>query len=163
MKVAKIAKYSAISFVVLLCEMTFSKHIEVCGAVPMFTFSFLMAAVIFEDDVKYILVLSALLGGIIDVSLSYGFGTYAVTFMLSSLVAFFIRDKLFSSKILLLICNTFFLSVFTEIVFYILHITDIGGRFWILFTSIIVPTGIYNIFISLIFYPVLKRILLTRR
>lgn len=163
MKVVKTVRYTLMSFVILFCEMTFSKYIEISGVVPMLSFSFLITSVMFENNINYIVMLSAVVGGIVDVLLGHGFGTYAVTFMLSAIAAFFIRDKLFSSKVLFLIFSVFLLSIFTESVYYLFHITDIGGRFFAGFAFVIVPTGIYNTVISLIFYPVLKKILFKRR
>lgn len=163
MRIVKTARYAALSFIVLLCEMTFSKYIEISGVVPMLSFSFLITAAMFEEDVNCILIVSAVLGGMLDVLSDHGFGTYAVAFTLSAAAAFFIRDKLFSSKVLLLVFCSFLLSIFTQVVYYLFHIIDIGGNFFAGFTSVVVPTGVYNTFVSLIFYPVLKKILLKRR
>ena len=163
MKVIKGIRYATICILILLCEMTFGTYIEVSGAVPMLSFCLCIVVALFEDDINFITGVAAVTGGIVDVLTGYGFGTYTFTFTLSALITFYIRDRLFSSKVLFMIIDVFVLSVFTNIIYYLLHMKDIGNSFGSLFVSIMLPSAIYNVFVSLIFYPILKLTMYKRR
>ncbi len=163
MKVIKGIHYATICILILLCEMTFGSYIKISGAVPMLSFCFCVVAALFEDDINFVTGIAAALGCVIDVLTGYGFGTYTFTFTLSALITLYIRDRLFSSKVLLMIIDVFVLSVFTNIIYYLFHIRDIGNSFGSLFVSIILPTAVYNVFVSLIFYPILKLTMFKRR
>ena len=163
MKVIKGIRYATICILILLCEMTFGTYIEVSGAVPMLSFCLCIVVALFEDDMNFITGVAAVTGGIVDVLTGYGFGTYTFTFTLSALITFYIRDRLFSSKVLFMIIDVFVLSVFTNIIYYLLHMKDIGNSFGSLFVSIMLPSAIYNVFVSLIFYPILKLTMYKRR
>ncbi len=163
MKSVKIAKYALICFIVLVFEMTFGKYLAISGAVPMLTFCFCITFALFESDMNYIAFVSATAGALFDILSGHGFGTYTLLFSLSAMATFFVRDNLFSSKILLLICDVFVLSIFVETIYFLIHITDISGNFFTSFISVILPVAVYNIIISLVFYPILKRILVKRR
>lgn len=163
MKVIKGIRYAIICILILLCEMTIGSYLKISGAVPMLSFCLCIVVALFEDDMNFITGVAAVTGGIIDVLTGYGFGTYTFTFTLSALITFYICDRLFSSKVLFMIIDVFVLSVFTNIIYYLLHMKDIGNSFGSLFVSIMLPSAIYNVFVSLIFYPILKLTMYKRR
>ncbi|MBO5060784.1 MAG: rod shape-determining protein MreD [Clostridia bacterium] len=163
MRVLKNVKYALICFLILVCEMTFAKYLEIGGVVPMLSFCACLAAALIEDNFSYIIAVPAILGVALDICSGHGFGTYTIAFTLASVASFEIRDKLFSSKVILLICNAFVMTVLLNMMYYLFHINDIGGGFGALFLGFMLPSALYNIAVSLIFYPILKKILAKRR
>lgn len=163
MKFVKTAKYAVMGFAILLCEMTFGKYLEISGAVPMLTFCFCVAFASLEKEINYVAFVSAFAGALFDILSGHGFGTYTLLFTLSAVATFLIRDNVFSSKALMLICDVFILSVFVEIIYFLIHITNIRGEFYRSFISVMLPVAVYNSVVSLIFYNILKPILSKRR
>ncbi len=156
MRLVKNAKYIILAFVVFVCEMTFGKYLQVAGVTPMLTFSFCMVCAACEEKLEYTVRLALGLGIILDIFSGHGFGTYTIAFTLSALATYAVKDKLFSSRLLFLVFDVFVMSVFLNLLYYLLHIIDIGNGFWGVFSNIILPQALYNTCISLIFYPILR-------
>ena len=163
MRTVKGVRYALFCIAILICEMTFGSYIEVSGAVPMLGFCFCVTMALFENDTDFVIGVSAALGSVLDILTGHGFGTYTFSFAACALITYYIRDRIFSSKVLLLICDVFILSLVVNALYYLFHIKDIGIDFAGLFSSIILPSAIYNIAVSLVLYPIIKRILCKRR
>lgn len=157
MKTLKYLRYAVICALTVLCEMIFGSYIEICGAVPMFGFCFCITASAFERDISCAVGVAAVTGALCDVLYGHGFGTYTVSFALVALAVFYVRDKVFSSGILMLLTSVFVMSLAVNVVYYVFHITEIGTDFGSMAVSVILPSCIYNTVIALIFYPFVKR------
>ena len=163
MKLLKNIKYFILCFFVLVLEMTAGKYFSIFGTVPMISFCLCLVVAQKEKNENYIITISIILGLILDLLLNHGFGFYTVTFMLSAISTYFLRDITFSSKILFLVCNTFVLTILVCVLYYFFHILDIGTVFWSIFINVVLPVTIYNVFIVIIFYFVLNKIFYKRR
>lgn len=159
MKIVKCTRYVAACALIVLCEMAFGSYIKIGGVVPMLGFCFCITAAFFERDLNFIVAVGAVMGALCDCLFGHGFGTYTVLFALSALAVFYVRDKVFSSRIIMLAACAFIMSLAANAVYYVFHITEIGGGFFGVFLSIILPSGVYNTAVSLMFYPAVKRIL----
>ncbi|MDD6214666.1 MAG: hypothetical protein PUB42_05750 [Firmicutes bacterium] len=164
MKLIKNIKLFIISLVVIVFELTAGKYIAVGGISPMITFSLCLAMALLEDNPVYVAAVPAILGAVLDIMCGHGFGTYTITFELSSVLTFFVRDKVFSSKILMLIPDVFIMTLMCESLYYLLHIRAVNSTDYIVaLISLIIPTALYNIVLCLIFYSVLRVIFYKRR
>lgn len=163
MRIVKNTKYVLICFFVLMCEMLFGKYLEIGGVVPMLSFSLCLATALIEDEPNYIVVQAIVLGAVLDAFSGRGFGTYTITFLLAAFASYFIRDRLFSSKLLLLVCDAFVMTLFLCVIFSLLNIINVGGGFLWMLRDIAVPSAIYNIAVSVVFYALLKKIFGKRR
>lgn len=163
MKTLKNIKYFFVCFVVLIFELTIGKYLEISGIVPMLSFCTCLVIASEEENVNYIITVSIIMGVFMDLFSGHGFGSYTVSFVLSSWITYNLRNNIFSSKILFLIFDTFTLSLLFSILYYILHILNVGGSFGLMITSNAFPTSTYNTFISLILYWILRPILYKRR
>lgn len=163
MRIVKNTKYALVCFFVLMCEMIFGKYLEISGVVPMLSFSLCLVVAMTEDEPKYIIVQAIVLGAVLDAFSGRGFGTYTITFLLTSFASYLIRDSLFSSKLLLLVCDVFVMTLFLCVIFSLLNIRNVGGGFLWMLKDIAVPSAIYNIAVSLVLYAMLKAIFGKRR
>lgn len=163
MRIVKNAKYVTVCFFVIICEMIFGKYLQIGGIVPMLSFSLCLATAMIEDEPKYIIVEAIVLGVLLDAFSARAFGTYTITFLLTSVASYLVRDSLFSSKILILMCDVFVMSLFSSFVFWIFNVWNLGSGFLWMLTDIALPQSVYNITVSVIFYFLLKRIFNKRR
>lgn len=163
MKVFKNIRYFLICFVIIFLEFTVGKYLAVQGSVPMLSFCLCMVVGAKEKNPNYIVSIGIIMGVFFDLLSGHGFGSYTVTFTLGTLVTYIFRDKIFSSKILFLICDAFVLSVCLCIFYYLFHILDVGINFGLMFKNIAVPTAIYNTITSVVFYWILSPNLYKRR
>ena len=164
MKLIKNIKILIISVAVVLFELTAGKYLSVCGITPMLTFCFCLTMALFEEKFSYAAAVSAVLGAVMDIMGGHGFGTYTITFELAAALTFVLRDKTFSSKLLLLIPDVLIMTVLAESAYYLFHINAVGSTAYLTgLTSVILPKGAYNIAVCLIFYPVVRALLYRRR
>ena len=164
MRLTKKIKYTAAAIAVILAEQVFAKYIAVGGAVPMFTFCFIIIAAMLEDELSYTLTLSAVCGIVCDILAVHGIGTYTFTYTFAAWAVYEMHNKLFSSRLLFLECAVFILTFLLQMVYFVLHIPDIGtNNFPSLLTSIMLASAVYNMVVSLIFWPILKKIFEKRR
>lgn len=151
-------KYFLAAFAALLLDFTVSKYIAVGGGMPQFMFCFCILASLREKDMTRAAAAAIAAGAAADVLSGHGFGTYTFTFAMSAMATYAVKDKLFSSGFLFLILDAFILTVLSQTVYYLFHITDAGSSFGILFTSVILTSAAYNTVICAVFYPLSKRI-----
>ncbi len=163
MRIVKNAKYVIVCFFVLLCEMIFGKYLEIGGVAPMLSFCLCLAMAMIEDEPEYLIWQAIALGVLLDAFSGRGFGTYTIAFLLSSVASYLVRDNLFSSKILLLICDVFVMTIFSALVFWLFNVWNVGSGFFWMLRSIALPQAAYNIVISLVFYFLLGKIFGKRR
>lgn len=156
---AKKTKYIISILLIFLLEQVTAKYLAVGGAVPMFLFCFVVTAAIFEEEFSYIVLLGAVCGFLCDTLSGHGIGTYVFTFTLSALAVFEFHNKLFSSKILFMICAVYILSIFVHIVYFIFHVSNIGAENFIYaFSEIMQKSAIYNVVVTLIFMPIVGKL-----
>lgn len=163
MKLLKNIKYFILCLFVIVLEMTAGKYFSIFGAVPMISYCLCLVIAQREKNENYIITISIVMGLLFDLLINHGFGFYTVAFMLSAICTYFLRDITFSSKVLFLVVNTFLLTIFVCLFYYFFHIIDIGTDFWKLLISVIIPVSLYNVFVSIIFYFLLNKILYKRR
>ena len=163
MRIFKNAKYVIICFFVLMSEMIFGKYLEIGGIDPMISFSLCLATALVEDEPKYVIAQAIVLGVLLDAFSGRGFGTYTITFLLTSVASFLIKDSLFSSKVLLLVCDVFVMTIFSTFVFWLFNVWNLGGGFFWMMGRIAVWQALYNIVITLVFYFILCKIFRKRR
>ena len=163
MKLLKNINYFILCFFVLVIEMTAGKYLSIFGTVPMLSFCLCLVIAQKEKNENYIITISIILGLILDLLLDHGLGFYAVTFTLSAMSTYYLRDITFSSRMLFLVFNTFILTILVCVLYYIFHILDIRASFWSIFVNIVIPVSIYNVFISILFYFILNKIFYKRR
>lgn len=158
MRIVKNTKYVLICFFVLMSEMIFGKYLEIGGVVPMLSFCLCLATAMIEDEPRYVICQAIVLGVLLDAFSGRGIGTYTITFLLSSFATYLIRDKLFSSATLLLVCDVFVMTFFSAFVFWLFNVWNVGSGFFWMLRSIALPQAVYNIVISLIFYYFVRKI-----
>ncbi len=140
--------------------MTFGKYIELFGAVPMITLCFCVAASACETEISYIMIVSVILGAVSDLLGGHGFGTYLFSYTFASFVTYKLKDAVFTSKLLFLIIDAFFMTIIVQVIYRITHIYDMNAcGFWHGFISVILPMAIYDTVITLVFYKIHKRII----
>lgn len=141
------------TFVISAFEHGFGKYIAISGCVPMLSFCYVILAAMNEKNRDNALILGLLIGAYSDLTLGHGFGTYLFTFGFVAWETASLCDSILSSRFLFLVINTFIMTVFTECVYFLFHIIEIGaGVFSAGFFEIILPTALYNTVITMIFY-----------
>ncbi len=155
MKVIKSLKYLLAIAVVLVCEFVFAKHIEFMGTAPMIAFCFSVVLAVFEKNLYTAASVAFALGTLIDMLSGHGFGIYGICFAMAATVTFFCHDSLFFSKMLFLVCDVFVLTVVTLVIYVLFHVRDIG----IGGITQVLPTALYNIPVTLIFFLFGKKIM----
>ena len=163
MRIVKNTKYVLVCFFVLMSEMIFGKYLEIGGVVPMLSFCLCLSTAFVEDEPRYIICQSIVLGVLLDAFSGRAIGTYTITFLLSSFATYMVKDKLFSSEVLLLICDVFVMTLFSAFVFWLFNVWNLGDGFFWMLRGIALPQAVYNIVISLIFYYLLRKIFGRRR
>lgn len=163
MRIFKNIKYVAISLVTVLCEMIFGKYLEICGIVPMLSLSLCMANALREDEPMYVAAQAIFLGLVLDAFAGRAYGTYTITFFLSSIAIYAVRDSFFSSRILVLICTSFAATIFTTSIFWVFNILSVGKNFFNMLSELAFPQALYNTGVCLIFYLLLRKIFGNRR
>ena len=163
MKIFKSIKYFMICFATIILEMTLGKYLSVSGTVPMLSYCLCLVIAVNEKDPDYIFYIGIILGAILDFLLGHGFGTYIAVFAVSSWITYILRDAIFSSLALFLTIDTFVLTILSNIVYFSLHILEVGSDFGTILLEIAFPTALYNTIISIVFYVVLKFTLYKRR
>lgn len=164
MRLTKKIKYAAAAAAVILAEQIFAKYIAVGGAVPMFTFCFIIIASMLEDELSYTLTLSAACGIVCDILAVHGIGTYTFTYTFAAWAVYELHNKLFSSRLLFLEFAVFVLTFLLQLIYFVLHMRDIGtDNFLSLLTSVMLASTVYNMVISLILWPVFKNVFEKRR
>lgn len=163
MKLFKNLKYFFICFFVVLLELTVGKYLAVSGTVPMLSFCLCLVIGAKEEKLNYILTIGIIMGVLVDLFSGHGFGTYTVTFTLSVIGTYLLRNSIFSSTTLFIIFNTFILTLISCVIYYIFHILNVGINFGTMMTQIALPTAIYNVVICVIIYAILNLTLYKRR
>ena len=159
MRFEKDIKYAILAFLLVSSEAAFGKYIAISGAVPMLTFSFCIVCAIKENDMSYVMALSAILGAVSDVLYGHGFGTYTVAFAFAAFYTFKLKDAVFSSKWLFLVLDAFFMTVLVQVFYMILHLGDIGTEnIFAGIVSIILPMAVYNTGMCCLFYWISEKI-----
>ena len=151
-------KYFFAAFVALLLDFTAAKYIAIGGGMPQFMFCFCILISLHEKDMSRAAITAIAAGTVADILSGHGFGTYTFTFTMSAMATYAVKDKLFSSGFLFLILDVFILTVFSQIIYYLFHITDAGNAFGVLFKSVMLPSAAYNTVICAVLYPLSKRI-----
>lgn len=158
------AKYIILTILIAICEMTFAKYIAVGAAVPMLSFCFVILSAMNEKKTENATVLGLLVGVLADTLSGRGFGTYTFIFAVTAAETALFCDSILSSRFMFLLINTFIMTVFAECVYFLFNIIQIGaGAFWNSFTSIILPTALYNMVISAVLYKPVEKVLSERR
>lgn len=163
MKIIQYARYFLISFFAIILEMTVGKYLAISGTVPMISFCVCTAISAREENQNYIIFASVFLGVIMDLLSGHGFGTYTVTFILSAYATYILKNSVFSSITIFLIFDTFILSVFVCIFYYLFHVLDVGINFGNMLISIALPTAFYNVVVCVLISYILKLTLYKRR
>ncbi len=164
MRFEKDIKYAILAFLVGTMEAAFGKYIRIFGAVPMLTFSFCIVCAARENEISYPMILSAILGAVSDILYGHGFGTYTVAFSFAAFYTFKLKDAIFVSKWLFLLIDVFCMTVLVQLFYMILHLGDIGmNNFFKALWSIILPTAVYNIAVSCLFYYIGEKVSQKRR
>ncbi len=156
MRLYKITRYAVPGLVLVLCEQTFGKYISVGGAVPMLCFCFCLCASVLEEELCYIAGASAALGAVCDILSGHGFGTYTLTFTLAAMATNAVHNRLFSSKSLFLFLNAMIMTVFAQTVYFLMHIIEIHSG--LRFLGLILPMAVYNAVVTVLIYPVVRKI-----
>ena len=160
MLLTKKIKYIALILLLVLFEQMTAKYFSVGGAVPMFAFCFLLTAAMNETEFSFTAVFSAFCGFLCDIMSGAGIGTYILTFTLSALAVLELHNKLFSSRVLFIICAAFILTFFVHIMYFIFHISDIGAEnFMYGVLNVMLKSAVYNVIISLLFMPAVRKLL----
>lgn len=163
MKIFKNIKYFLICFFVIIFELTVGKYLEISGTVPMLSFCLCLIIATKEENLNYIITIGIIMGALSDVFSGHGFGTNTVAFLLALIATYLLRNSIFSSTILFIIFNTFILTMLYSVVYYVLHILNVGINFGTMITNIAIPTAIYNTIVSVISYFILNFTLYKRR
>ena len=163
MKIFKNIKYFLICFFVIIFELTVGKYLAISGTVPMLSFCLCLVIATKEEKPEYIVTVGIVMGVLSDLFSGHGFGTYTITFTLAVVTTYLLRNNIFSSTTLLIICNTFVQTLLFSVIYYIFHILNVGINFGTMITSLAIPTAIYNTVISVIFYLILNLTLYKRR
>lgn len=163
MKLFKNLKYFLICFFVVIFELTVGKYLAAAGTVPMLSFCLCLVIGTKEENLNYIITIGIIMGALADLFSGHGFGTYTVIFVLAVIATYLLRNNIFSSTTLFIICNTFILTLLSSVVYYIFHILNVGINFGAMISDIAIPTAIYNIIVSVIFYAILNLTLYKRR
>lgn len=163
MKIFKSIKYFMICFATIILEVTLGKYLAISGTVPMLSFCLCLVIAVNEKDPDYILYIGIIVGAILDILLGHGFGTYTAAFALSCWITYMLRDAIFSSMALFLTIDTFVLTIILNVVYFLLHILDVGSDFGTILLEIAFPTAFYNTIVSIVFYAILKLTLYKRR
>lgn len=160
----RIVNYTLLALLVTICEFAFAKYIAIGAAVPMLSFCYVILAAMNEKNKENSLIIGILVGALCDILGGHGFGTYAVVFGVTAWETATFCDSVLSSRFLFLLINTFVMTVFTECSYYLLHIIGIGtDAFLSGFSTIILPTALYNVGISAIFYLPMTKLFFERR
>ncbi|MBE7015463.1 MAG: rod shape-determining protein MreD [Ruminococcaceae bacterium] len=158
------AKYIILSILIAICEMTFAKYIAVGAAVPMLSFCFVILGAMNEKNPEKALVFGLLVGLLSDTLSGRSFGTYTFVYAVTAVETVLFCDSILSSRFLFLMINTFVMTVFAECVYFLFNIIHIGaGAFWSSLVNIILPTALYNMIISAIFYKPISKVFYERR
>lgn len=163
MKLVKNFRYFFVCFFVIITEACAGKYLAISGTVPMLSFCLCLAVGAHEENLNYIITIGIVMGALLDLIANHGFGLYTITFMLSSWVTYLLRDSVFSSKTLFLICDVLVLSILFCIIYYLFNILNVGINFAVMLTNIAFPTAIYNTFLCVAFYWMLYPIMYKRR
>ncbi|MBR5808725.1 MAG: rod shape-determining protein MreD [Clostridia bacterium] len=163
MKIFKDIKYFLICFFVIFFELTVGKYLEISGTVPMLSFCLCLAIATREEKLDYIITIGVVVGIVADLFSGHVFGTYAVTYTLSAIATYLLRNNIFSSTTLFLVCNTFVLTVLFSIIYYIFNVLNVGISFGTMILELAIPTALYNTAICVIFYLIFNLTLYKRR
>ncbi len=156
MRLYKVTRYALPGLAAVLCEQIFGKYIAISGAVPMLCFCFCICTAVLEEESCCTAWSAAVLGGVCDVLSGHGIGTYMLTFTLAAMGTYAVHNRLFSSKRLFLFLDMLVMTIFVQTVYYLTHIIEIGSEYR--FVQIILPMAVYNAVLTVIMYPLVKRI-----
>lgn len=163
MKILKNLKYFLICFFVIIFEVTVGKYLEISGTVPMLSLCLCLVIGTKEENFNYIVTIGIIMGLFADLFSGHGFGTYTVAYTLAVTATYIVRDNIFSSALLFLICDTFILTLLLSVFYYLFHILNVGIGFGVMLTGLALPTALYNVVVSAIFYAILNFTLYKRR
>ncbi len=163
MKIFKDIKYFLICFFVIIFELTVGKYLAISGTVPMLSFCLSLVIATKEEKLDYIVTIAIVIGVLSDLFSGHGFGIYTLTFTLAVISTYLLRNNIFSSTALFIICNTFILTLIFSVIYYIFNILNVGIAFGTMISNIAVPTAIYNAVVSIVFYLILNLTLYRRR
>lgn len=164
MHLTKKIKYAALITIIILAEQIFAKYIAFGNAIPALSFCFIITAAMIEEKFLYTAVSTAVCGILCDILSAHGIGTYMLTYTAAAAVVYEVHNKLFSSKLLFLICSSFILSLMLQLVYFMLHMRDIGAdTFLQIIVSPIILSAVYNVIICILLFPALNKIIGKRR
>lgn len=164
MHLTKKLKYAVFIIFVVLAEQIFAKYIAFGNAVPSLTFCAVLCTAMTEEEFSYTAVSAAVCGILCDILSAHGIGTYMLTYTAAAAVVYELRNKLFSSKLLFLICASFILSFMFQLIYFLLHIRDIGAdSFFAVMVSPILISAVYNTVVCVLIFPIVGRIMEKRR
>jgi len=163
MKLFKSINYFILCFAVIIFEMTVGKYLAVSGTVPMITYCLCLVIASKEKDPDYIIYIGIIMGVFLDLFIGHGFGTYTIIVTLCVWVTYLLRDTIFSSMLLFLIIDTFILTILSSVVYYLLHILNVGVTFGTMITRIALPSATYNLIVVTIIYLILSCTMYKRR
>lgn len=163
MKLFKSINYFILCFFIIILEMTLGKYIAVSGTVPMLSFCLCLVIASKEKSPDYIIYIGIITGVFLDLLIGHGFGTYTVIFSLCVWITYLLRDSIFSSMLVFLIIDTAILTILSSIVYFLLHILNVGITFGTMITRIALPSALYNAIIVAVFYAILSFTMYRRR
>ena len=152
-------KLALLSFLIFILEYGLAKYLAIGAAVPMLTFCYIIIVAMYEKNRETSLILALLTGALCDLAGGHGFGTYTVVYGITAWVTGLFCDSILSSKFLFMVINTFIMTLFSQTIYFLFHIIEIGANaFGRNFTNIMLPIAVYNVVVAVIMYKPLKSI-----
>lgn len=146
-------KYAVSAFLVLFTESALGKYISVSGALPLITFSYIIACAALETDISYSMAISVILGVFSDILFGRGFGINTASYCFAAYCTFKLKDSIFSSKLLFLLLDAFLLTAMQQLFYMLSHIGDIGTAYLVKgFLLKGIPTALYTTVVCCLFY-----------
>lgn len=146
-------------FCIAFLQICFARFFSISGIAPNFLFAFTICYAALERDVFYSLVAGGCCGLLLDICASHAFGVHLLAFfycvLLLQIAGFFVNKNhfLFAAAV------AFILSFLSEAFYYLFVFQSLGISFRQAAGGIIVRTACYNMIVSLILYPLIKKTL----
>ncbi|MBQ2696307.1 MAG: rod shape-determining protein MreD [Clostridia bacterium] len=161
--IVKVVLTVLLIFIITVLQTTIVQGFEIFHVVPNLLFIMVVCYGILHGDYGA-LVVGVVCGLLLDIT---GARVVGMNTLLCTLAAYFcicISDSLFNNNVLVAMVFVLLLSIPYELIIYIFNFVIWGrGSFWYALFYRILPGGVYNFLVTILLYPIIRRVTLFRQ
>jgi len=146
-----------------LLQVTLLPYVSIYGIVPGILFTVSVCCTVLEEHRSYYIGIPIICGLIVDIFSSHAFCSATLIYFYISMLIVVLGTVIEKKRFLFCIFAVLIGSLLCESALYLFYMQTLGTTYQTAFFSIILKTAFYNMVLSFLVYPLLKKTVYTTR